>query len=273
MSLFVELNNLMVKYRFRPSKKFGQNFIINDSAIERMVREASLSEKDTVLEIGAGTGFLTRELQKHCQVLALEIEKGFCELLRAELPKKNLTVIHGDILHSKLPKFNKLVAFPPYNLSKKIILRLLRGKFELGILVFQAEFVQKLIAFPGFSKYGALSVLAQYHFSLKPLKRLRPNSFFPKPKSDSLVLRMKRINRETKAKDEEKFERFIEELFRYKNKDLRNALQNSYPFIEKELGLDQEKFKERISTLEKAHTKVMLLEVEELVELFNALFK
>jgi len=261
----------MVKYRFRPSKKFGQNFVVNWRAIERIVRESALKEKDTVLEIGAGTGFLTREIQKHCRVIALEIEKGFCELLRKELPKKNLTVLNADFLHCELPAFNKVVSFPPYNISKKIVMRLLREKFELGILVFQAEFVEKLIAQPGFAEYGALSVLSQYHFSLKPLKRLGPGSFFPKPKSDSVILRMKRIKREPPAADEEKFERFVEQLFRYKNKNLSNALQKAFPFISRELALEKKKFGKKRAELKNAQKKVMLLGVEELVELFNSL--
>ncbi len=273
MSLFVELNNLMVKYRFKPSKKFGQNFIINEKAIERILRESNLKQEDTVLEIGAGTGFLTRELQKHSKVIAVEIEKGFCELLQKELPQKNLLILNADFLHTKLPEFNKVVAFPPYNLSKKIILKLLREKFSLGILVFQAEFVEKLIAQPGFSEFNALSVLTQYHFNLKPLKRLKPNSFFPKPKSDSIILRMKRIKREKRAKDEEKFEKFIEQLFRYKNKNLSNALHNAFPSIKKELELEKREFDSKIHELKNGKTKVMLLSIEELVELFNSLLK
>ena len=88
----------------------AQLFIIDEAVIDAMIEEAKLKPDDIALEIGAGTGFLTRELQKHCKVIAVELDYTLCELLENELPKENLSFICGDFLETELPSFNKIVS-------------------------------------------------------------------------------------------------------------------------------------------------------------------
>ena len=125
MSLFVELNNLMARYRFRPKKKLGQHFIINELVLQKLIDAAELEETDKVLEIGAGTGFLTKELCKYCKVFAVEVDETLCEVLENELKDTNIEILCGDFLKIKLPDFNKVVSIPPYHISKKIMFKLL----------------------------------------------------------------------------------------------------------------------------------------------------
>lgn len=273
MSILNELHSLMVKYRFRPSRKMGQHFMVKESVLAQMVELAELGSADTVLEIGAGTGFLTRELQKHCSVVAVELDERLCMLLENELPKENLQLVKGDFLAVELPSFNKVVSLPPYSKSSAIMFRLFQCPFELAVLVFQREFAERLLALPGFVEYNALSVLAQYRFDVKMQQRVQASAFFPTPEGDSCIVKMVKTERHGKVLDEAAFTVFIKSIFRYQNKNLRNALVHSFPFIKKEMRLNEAKFKEKIAGLQMQEVKVNLISVKEFVQIFNELVK
>jgi len=270
MGLFFELNNLMVKYRFRPEKRLGQHFIVNEGVIGKIVEAAELSSKDKVLEIGAGTGFLTRELREKCKVIAVEKDPKLCELLGKELGQKNLELVCGDYLKEKIPAYTKAVCFPPYFISKKIVLKLLSERPELCVLVFQSEFAEKLGANPGFRNYSALSVLAQYHYEIRAIARIHAKRFFPKPKGDSSIVAMRRLERKEKAKSDGGFVGFVEEIFRHKNKNLGNALKNSEKFLPGKTGIGKD-FLEKARNTQYWEKKLFHMEVEELVSLYNSL--
>jgi 16S rRNA (adenine1518-N6/adenine1519-N6)-dimethyltransferase len=272
MDLFAELNRLMVKYRFRPNRKMAQLFIISQEVLDRMVKEAGLSAKDMVLEIGAGTGFLSRELQKKCRVIAVELDDTLFRLLENELPRKNLELIHGNFLDLEFGKFNKVVSLPPYTVSSEIMYRLFELKPKLSILVFQKEFVERLLAQPGFVEYNALSVLTQYYFRVKMLCRVPAGSFFPKPSSDSALVKLELSRKREKAADERLFKLFIKSVFRFQNKNLLNAVKNSMQFM----GVPRRKRGKIIAELS-AHPlgkeKVNLIACSDFVKLFNRLFR
>lgn len=269
-NLFPELTGLMAKYSFAPKKNNAQHFVIDESLIEKIVKEARLQENETVLEIGAGTGFLTRELQKHCKVIAIESDETLFGLLENELEKKNLELVHADFLQHKLPEFTKIVSLPPYNISKKIMNRLFRLKFDSALLVFQKEFVQKLTALPGFWEYNAMSVLTQYYFEPSIVCRVSKNSFYPKPKPESVLLKLKSGKRFGEAKNEGYFQQFVKNVFRFGNKNLRKALLLSQPFLT-EIIPDKKSFEKNIEALELGEKKVNLIEVKEFVKVFNKL--
>jgi len=271
MALFEELQNLMIKHRFRANKKLGQHFVTKESLIEKLVELAELRKDDTVLEIGPGTGFLTRELAKKSKVIAVEIDEILCELLEEEYPK--VEVICGDFLKAKLPKFNKLVSLPPYFHSAAIMYKLLEQKFELGILVFQKEFGEKLVAEPGFEEYSALSVLTQCCFEAKIIQNVSPDSFFPKPKDQSCILLLKENRSLKPVKYKKGFAFFVKTLFRFRNKNLKNALDNGKRFLLPTFELDEKAFLEKCKKLPFLENKVDLLEVQDFVEIFNTLKK
>ena len=273
MSILNELQSLMVQYRFRPNRKLGQHFIVKESVLAQMVELAGLGSADTVLEIGAGTGFLTRELQKHCSVVAVELDERLCMLLENELPKENLQLVKGDFLEAELPSFNKVVSLPPYSKSSAIMFELFKYSFELAVLVFQREFAEKLLALPGFVEYNALSVLTQYRFDVKMQQRVQASAFFPKPEGDSCIVLLVKTERHGKVKDEAAFTVFIKSIFRYQNKNLRKALLHSFPFIKKEMRLKEPKFREKIAALQMHDAKVNLISVKEFVQIFNELIQ
>ena len=272
MDLFAELNQLMVNYRFKPNKKLAQNFVIDKNLIDLIVFHSELKQSDAVLEIGSGTGFLTRELQKKCKVIAVEMDDTLAELLDKELDKKNLIVIHEGFLKAELPKFNKVAALPPYTISSGTVYKLLQKKFDLAILVFQKEFCNKLTAEPGFMEYRAISVLTQYYCEPKILIRnISPESFYPKPNSFSSLIKLTYNKRFGTVKNEQLFELFIKSIFRFKKKNLSNSLLKAYPFIKGELKIDEKEFKDRVNKLELRDEKLILVPVAQFVDVFNRL--
>ncbi len=302
MSLLGKFNELQHAYRFAPTLKLSQNFLMDESVLQKIVEAAQLSPKDTVLEIGAGTGFLTSFIAPQCKkVIAVEFDQHLHDLLEAELPK-NAELLKGDILSIKLPPFDKIVSTPPYDISSMLMHKLFHWKFSSAVLVFQLEFVEKLVASPGFPNYHAISVLCQYYFEPTPLFSVKSGSFFPKPSSDSGCIRLiskkrfgngllenpilgvaknGRIRAEPesrgrrkeafgRAKNDEHFELFVEHLFRFKNKNIEKALYYIEPFLKKE-NIELKPFDPALDKLGLKGKKVYSLEVFELVQLFNEL--
>ncbi len=272
MTLFNELQNLMIKYRFRPKRKLSQNFVVNEALVQKLVELADLKKSDNVLEIGPGTGFLSRELLKHCPVVAVEFDKILCGLLEQELNQKQLTLICNDFLKAKLPKFNKVVSLPPYSQSSLIMLKMFLLDFNLAVLVFQKEFTEKLLAQPGFDQYSAVSVLTQYAFDLEPGKIVSPACFFPRPKEESRVILLKSKKLSPAVSDREGFALFVKTIFRFRNKNLKNALEKSRQFLLPSFKVSEQEFEKRSASLPISEEKVCFLEVEDFAEAFNQLF-
>ncbi len=267
--LVSELNSLMIKYRFKPRKQLSQNFLINEKLIQKIINLSDLNSKDKVLEIGCGSGFLTRELLKKSMVIGVEKDKELVELLEKEISSNKFNLIPGDFLKVKLPSFNKVVSLPPYHISSKILLKLMMIDFDFALLVFQKDFAEKLLSEPGFSEFTAITFLVNYFFEPKILiESISHQFFYPSPKTESSLIKLTKIKRFGEAKNNEKFIKFVKELFRFKNKNLSNALNQAIPFLKK-TGLKKEKIN---SIPEQLLTeKVNLIEIKELVELFNSL--
>lgn len=270
MSLFTELSELMGKYSFRPNRKLSQNFLVNENALQEIISLAELNEKDSVLEIGAGTGFLTRELSGKCNVIAFEADEKLCNLLWDLFEDPKVKIQCGDFLKAELPEFNKVVSVPPYHISKKIMQKLLEKGFEKAVIVFQEEFAEKLVAEPGFPQYSALTVLCSYKTNARIVKKLSPASFFPKPKTNSAIIVLEKTEPDFKVLNEKLFSFFVIEIFRYRKKNLANALLCSENALKK-IGLNK---KEALPALKEfdLEKKVDLTSVREFVEIFNALY-
>lgn len=272
MTLFQELNNLMVEHYFKPNRKLSQNFLINEKIIEKMIELAELNDKDIVLEIGAGTGFVTRELLKKAKkVIAIEFDEALIPILE-KLPQAKLEIINENFLTLSLPKFNKIVCSPPYGNSAEIMEKILFSEFETAVVLFQKEFIEKLLAFPGFAEFNDLSVLTQYFCEAKSVLTVSPASFFPTPNAFSSILVLKRKKVFGTAKNEKLFYFFLKTIFRYKNKNLENALINAIPFISKQTKIDKKSFEEKIHSIKLKGEKVAQIDCKDFVKTFNELF-
>ena len=209
---------------YRPLKRLGQNFLANKHIASRIVSTAELSLSDTVLEPGAGYGSLTRLLEKHAgRVLAVEKDRRLAWHLRKEFENSPaVSIIEGDVLKIPLPAFNKVVGTPPYALSSKVILFLSRRKFELASLVFQKEFGGRLLAEAGTAEYGRLSIAAQRFLTITPVMNIPAAAFRPRPKVDSILLRISPHDVNT-AVNEELFEEMVRGLFNQRRRVVRSS--------------------------------------------------
>jgi 16S rRNA (adenine1518-N6/adenine1519-N6)-dimethyltransferase len=200
----------------RPSKRLGQNFLIDESIAQEIVASISPNRSDTVLEPGPGHGTLTNLLiQKAGRVVAIEKDPHLVSELQEKLGNhSNLTVLAGDVLKMKdtFPAFNKIVSTPPYYISSKLTLLLAELNFDLASIVFQKEFGERIIAQPGSSDYGRLTVSVTRKLEVEWLRNIPRTAFDPRPKVDSALLRFVRKPIRTEL-DEILFEEMVRGMF------------------------------------------------------------
>lgn len=216
------ISELFLKYNFRSTPVLDQFFLIDQSLIARLLRYASISKEDTVLEIGPGLGFITEELAKNSKkVIAVEKDKRLEPILRDAFGSLgNVELIFADALEIRFPKFDKIVSNIPYSISSPLTFKLLDYDFKLAVLLYQREFGEKMMSKPGDHEYGRLSVMVGYYFDAMFKEIIPRNSFYPQPQTDACVVTLskKQLDRDGR------FDVFVRELFRYKNKNVRNAV-------------------------------------------------
>jgi 16S rRNA (adenine1518-N6/adenine1519-N6)-dimethyltransferase len=240
MSLLERTKSLLRSDRSLPKKAFGQNFVVEPTIYQLMVSYASLSKTDTVLDIGAGLGFLTRFVAEKCKsVLAIEADAQLANLLREQLADMpNVTVIEGNMLKVTIPSFNKIVSTPPYNISSRLLLWILNQHFRCGVLVFQKEFANRLAASAGSRDYGWLTVLTHCRAEVELLDDVPKSVFYPRPKVDSVITRLTpRRSPWLKLENEAAFRRFVQILFTQRNKKVRSAV---LPYLRDVRGTSKE---------------------------------
>jgi 16S rRNA (adenine1518-N6/adenine1519-N6)-dimethyltransferase len=226
----------------------GQNFLVDKNIAELQVKYAQINPGDRVLEIGPGYGMLTRLLSKEAEeVIAIEKDVRLVELLkRLKLP--NVRVIHRDALELDLGllSYNKIVSNPPYYIASPLTFKLLEANFQLGVLMYQEEFAERMAAKSGGKNYGRLSVTLYYYAKCELLKRVSRNAFRPKPKVDSMIVRLvPRTQPPMKISDEKMFFRLVNIIFSQRRKKLRSILKNRW----KEISRSKEKIDELIDSL------------------------
>ncbi|MDI6639000.1 MAG: 16S rRNA (adenine(1518)-N(6)/adenine(1519)-N(6))-dimethyltransferase RsmA [Bacillota bacterium] len=223
----------------RPRKNLGQNFLVDSSYLDVIISAADLGRADAVLEIGAGTGILTQALaERAAHVIAVELDDRLVEILRANfagLP--NVDILHADILDlglTELMQFDRLsyrkckvVANLPYYITSPVILKLLEEVrfFERIVVLVQKEVAERMVAAPGSKRYGAFSVVVQYHAVAEIVAIVPPEAFRPAPKVDSAVVRLL-VRREppVKVASENLLFAVVRAGFRMRRKTLLRAL-------------------------------------------------
>lgn len=229
----------------RPRKQFAQHWLKSEKALDRIVKAANLSG-DRVLEIGPGTGILTRRLLSAAEsVVAVEIDRDLCLQLAKQLGKTdNFLLLQGDFLEmdlqSQLAAFgkfqnpNKVVANIPYNITGPILQKLLgtisvpaAKPFDSIVLLVQKEVAERLYAKPSSRAFGALSVRVQYLAECELICDVQAKEFFPPPKVDSAVVRLRPRSIETPAVNPRHLENLVKLGFGSKRKMLRNNLKGA----------------------------------------------
>ncbi len=215
-----------------PSKKLGQNFLCNEGVVKRIIEACRFSPQDRVLEIGPGTGSITRTMAERVRsVTAVEIDAGLVRVLQKQAGSiPNITVVHNDILKMEIPgNVNKVVGNLPYYCSSEILFRVASAMWvQTGCFMLQKEMSQRLAAAPGSGNYGAITVNLQLYFSIETLFNIDKQSFFPQPEVTSTFIRM--IRNEDTGLDEHQrkaFHLLVKSAFWGRRKTLRKALTDS----------------------------------------------
>lgn len=225
------------KYGFRFTKSLGQNFLIDNSVLTDIIERAEIDSEDTIIEIGPGVGTLTRELLRRAkEVYAIELDTSLIPILNEELKEfHNFKLINEDALKvdfNKIIESNKsvkLVANLPYYVTTPIISKLLLGgyKFKSLTIMIQKEVAERIASEPDCKEYGSLSIFVQYFCNVSIIRKVSPECFVPRPKVESIVLKMDRFDEpRVKVKDEKLFFAVVRSAFNMRRKTLWNALKS-----------------------------------------------
>ena len=216
----------------KPKKKFGQNFLNDNSIATQIVSFLSTEKTNNIIEVGPGMGILTKEILKidNLNKKFIELDKECCDYLLNNFSEIEKDLINVDFLKLDIKKFNPPVSIIgnfPYNISSQILFKIFENKeiiYEM-IGMFQYEVAERICSNKGTKKYGILSVLIQAFFSVELLIKIKPESFNPPPKINSAVIRIKKVRDKIDC-DEILFKQIVKSAFNQRRKTLRNSLKS-----------------------------------------------
>ena len=232
---------ILNKYKFVFQKRYGQNFLIDEHVLGKIIRAAEITEEDFVVEIGPGIGTLTQYLAASArEVAAIEIDDALIPILEDTLSGyDNVTIIHEDVLKVDLARLAeeknggrpvKVVANLPYYITTPIIMGLFENHVPVDsiTIMVQKEVADRMKTGPGSKDYGALSLAVQYYASPELVANVPPNCFMPRPRVGSAVIRLTKYQTPpVEAEDEKLMFQIIRASFNQRRKTLVNGLSNA----------------------------------------------
>ena len=232
---------IIQKYQFHFQKKFGQNFLIDNNILDKIIGSAEITKEDCVLEIGPGIGTMTQYLAEEArEVIAVEIDKNLIPILEETLSGyDNVSIINEDNLKVDINRIVqerndgkpiKVVANLPYYITTPIIMALFESHVPLQsvTIMVQKEVADRMQVGPGTKEYGALSLAVQYYAKPEIITRVPAACFMPRPNVDSTVIRLSRYeNPRVQAADEKYLFAVIRASFNQRRKTLANGLSNA----------------------------------------------
>ena len=254
---------ILQKYNFNFQKKFGQNFLIDEHVLDKIIRAAEITKDDYVLEIGPGIGTMTQYLACAArEVTAVEIDRALIPILEDTLKEyDNVSIINEDILKVDIAALAKeknggrpikVVANLPYYITTPIIMGLFESHVPLESItvMVQKEVADRMQVGPGTKDYGALSLAVQYYAKPEIVANVPPNCFIPRPNVGSAVIRLDRYAEPpVQTLDEQFMFSVIRASFNQRRKTLVNGLSNAPG-----LNVSKEKIKEVLARMELSET-------------------
>lgn len=272
---------ILQKYHFNFQKKYGQNFLIDTTVLDRIIGAAEITREDCVLEIGPGIGTMTQYLAERAGwVVAVEIDRNLIPILEETLSAyENVTIINEDILKVDVNRIVrernggrpiKVVANLPYYITTPIIMGLFESRVPLKsiTIMVQKEVADRMQVGPGTKDYGALSLAVQYYAKPEIVANVPPNCFIPRPSVGSAVIRLTRYEEPpVRVRDEKKMFALIRASFNQRRKTLVNGLGNAA-----ELHLSKEQVTQALEKLQLSPTvRGETLTLEQFAELSDLL--
>ena len=239
-----ETKFLMKKYKISANKSLGQNFLINDEAVDDIVSSSKICSDDLVIEIGPGLGTLTKELlEKAAKVIAIELDTRMIKILNDRFSLyNNFEIINEDVLKvdleklisdqkNNLPQIKniKIVANLPYYITTPIIMKLLEDRLSIDTItvMIQKEVADRIVSVPGSKLSGAITYTVNYYAEPESIRLVGRECFIPQPNVDSEVIKLN-VRKEPviKVKNQDLFFNIIKCSFMQRRKTLINALVN-----------------------------------------------
>lgn len=254
-NIIEETKFIMKKYNIKAAKSLGQNFLINEEIVNKIVECSEITKEDLIIEIGPGLGTLTKELLERAgKVICIELDNKMIQILNERFSLyDNFELINDDVLKVDLQelikkekqigkiKNAKVVANLPYYITTPIIMKLLENKLDLESItvMIQKEVADRLIAIPGKKNTGAITYSVYYYADSEDILEVPNNSFIPEPEVTSKVIKLK-IRKEAIVNpiDVDKMFKVIKNAFMQKRKTLINSLNNTGLIKNKEQGIE-----------------------------------
>jgi len=256
MNLLEQTKKICNKYNIKPARSKGQNFLINESVYDEIIKSADLKKDDVVLEVGPGLGFLTEKLaEKVKKVIAVELDDKLVKVLQFRMTKYaigNVKIINEDVLKIQNSKLNyllkiqnlklKIVANLPYNITSIFLRKFLSAEIKPTsmVLMLQKEVAERICAKP--PKMSLLSVSVQFYANPKIIQNISANCFWPKPAVDSAIIKLNikspsgsQTTEWLNTINENDFFKLVKKGFSSRRKMLKNNLANDYYNIEDKL--------------------------------------
>lgn len=250
-----EIKILLSKHGFRFSKSLGQNFLIDNNTVLKIIEKADIKNTDNVLEIGPGIGTLTREIAKNAKkVVSIEVDETLKPILKETVSEfENAKIIYSDILKLDLKTVTKenfgdekykVIANLPYYITTPILEFLLKSKTNLDdiTVMVQKEVAERMTANPGSKSYGSLSVYIKYFGDAKKVLQVPKTVFIPRPDVDSAVVKIS-INEKYRDIESEEIEKVLRAGFGKRRKTILNSFSSGLNIEKEEMEKILEKLK------------------------------
>ena len=216
----------------KPKKSLGQNFLYDKNVINKIISASKINSNDEVLEIGPGTGNLTRSIicQKPKKIYVIEKDESLANILKKQFSNK-INLITKDILKIPNAFYSKkkflILGNLPYNISTKILSNFCLNsnlKVSKMIFMFQKEVAERILADVNSREYSRITVLSKWRFDIRKVSDVKPNSFFPRPKVYSTVLEFKPKEKIQKIKDSKNLEKITRVFFSQRRKMIKKPI-------------------------------------------------
>ena len=243
--------DILNENRIKLNKNLGQNYLIDKNKRDQIINFGNINKEDVILEIGTGIGTLTIELAKKAKkVIAIEQDENICKILAKRLKDEkidNVELLNEDALNVEFPKFNKIISNLSYQISSPITFKFLDYDFDLAVLMYQKEFANRMNGKVGTKNYSRLSAMLYFKCDVEKLTDVSSESFIPKPKIDSTVVKLTPKENKISEEDFKIYSKFTKALFQHRNKKIRNALIDSRHVITK---LDKKEIRKCMNEIE-----------------------